>query len=520
MALTVSLRASLALFAIGSVCVASSTWASPQHASTPLYRGIQGLGARLDRRVSADVHEVEHRTALSYDVEHETAHGSFVTLADDPRVVGVIRCVADLPLAASTVDEVSAKMLATELSATRSVVVGFCAESEDAGARATSSFSGAVVSAVARGRSVILELRRLALTDIIRNGNATLTAELAQSRGPGAMVADDSCPSACVSCIQGGGGTGCESACSSCSDTCTTCVKFAGGLACAERCTSDMKAQCTLGDLLEGHCTASAQWSHQWDGWTLVNEDGKVIYKHGIFDADAEIVCEQCHAHLTPSVVVNIAVVENSLQSLDITVTGAYSAVANVSAIMADSFSKSGTKSLDVPSIPSINFFLGAFPIHISFDVTTTAGYSLEASGRAQAYSGLTIDGSVKAGATYVKGDSVKPVWDSQFNPAVIPPGGAVAGTATVTATLQPSLTVKVDEVGSANLSLKPTVTLDASLQDTCVQGTLNAGMSGELSATIGLQLAGHTLGPAKTFGPKDVLDKNWPDIWTGKFGC
>lgn len=81
-------------------------------------------------------------------------------------------------------------------------------------------------------------------------------------------------------------------------------------------------------------------------------------------------------------------------------------------------------------------------------------------------------------------------------------------------------MTVKIDEVGSAKLALKPTATLNADFQGTCAHATLNAGLTGQLSATVGLQLGGHTLGPAHTFGPKQVVSKSWPSMWSGEIGC
>lgn len=304
----------------------------------------------------------------------------------------VLRCGDDAStVVAPTYSSAAAEALTAELLAAPLAVTGFCAAGS--AARATRPVAGAVTGAHVSGADVVVSMRVLQLSDVIRNGNATFRAELhtaapAATVAPAVSAAEGACPQACISCINGGGGAGCMSQCSACSDTCTTCVKYSGGTACATRCQSGQQVQCTLADVIEGHCSAAADWTHSWSGWTLVSDDGRTIFKDGIFDVDAEIKCASCHAHLTPSLEVNIKVENNALQALDITVTGAYSAVANVTATVTKQFSKSGSTSLSAPSIPSINFFLGAFPVHISFDIDVAATYDISATAQAQAYSG------------------------------------------------------------------------------------------------------------------------------------
>lgn len=201
--------------------------------------------------------------------------------------------------------------------------------------------------------------------------------------GKGAECVDtckpSTCPDACGHCVRSGGGDDCLESCKPCGDDCNTCISSNGGTGCDSYCESKAEAtQCNIGLVVTGKCdyTSAGNTSYPNAGFDF-DYSGKTL----VDDGPLKIACFSCNAKFVPTVTLDLEIDNNSLVSAGVSVTGTWSNNIQPSITLSSSYSYNDTIQAETIVIPTITFWVGAFPIPITTKFPLAMGVQLVASG-------------------------------------------------------------------------------------------------------------------------------------------
>jgi hypothetical protein len=266
-------------------------------------------------------------------------------------------------------------------------------------------------------------------------------------------------------------------------------------------------ASCNTGDLLSGQCTASLSTGTNFQGWTK-DYSGHTFWSQNIGGATASLTCSSCYASFVPQAKVNINIVNNNINLLQLQILGTATVQVQVTAALKASFSANGDIPIFSFSLPSVTFFIGAFPVHLDFNVPIKISWYFSTTGTAQIQTGITLTDTMMGGLQY-DGNGVSPMKSNSFSTQLQSPTATVSSSAQLTVYLVPELDITFEDVCTLGIAVKPFLQVSASQSNSRLSGQVNAGLQVDISADIGAQLDGHQIGPQKTFGPATIFNQN-----------
>jgi hypothetical protein len=272
-------------------------------------------------------------------------------------------------------------------------------------------------------------------------------------------------------------------------------------------------SSCNTGDLIIGHCTASLSTSYAFQGWRKDYSGHQfwsktINYNGGSVNAD--LTCSSCYASFVPSLHLNLNINNNALTLLELQILGTATVQVQITAAIRASYSASGTVPIDTLNLPSVTFFIGAFPVHLDFSVPIELDWSFTANGLAEVSTGVTVTDTIMGGLRY-DGSNVNPERNNNFQTSFQSPAAKVTSSAVFKVYLVPKLDITFEAVATLGIAIKPYVEVDAGSSNNHLSGTVYAGLAVDISGNIGATLDGHAIGPQKPFGPVNVFDTKTP---------
>jgi len=337
-------------------------------------------------------------------------------------------------------------------------------------------------------------------TDCVSNGGGSAC----QSR-----CSTSSCTDACSSCVSNGGGTGCATRCSACGDVCLTCIRYAGGKACAQRCRSS--TGCDSNDVRSSDCNDddvpqfSASKTFAWSA------SGRSLYDRTAGGAKVDVACATCDVSFAPGVELSFVISQSRLQSMRVALTGDFDATAELSLSATASAHVGPLETvLTTLRVPSITFFVGAFPVKLDLSLPIRVGYQLDASASASVKAGVRFSGDAELGVSYAGGD-LRSDFSQSF--AVSRRGPAYDGSASVTTSGWISATVEIElnNFVRAGVEMRPGVDVVGKLSSSGVSvvGKFDATVEGSL----GLRLANVQIPPQASLPERNVYHYS-KELW------
>jgi hypothetical protein len=273
-------------------------------------------------------------------------------------------------------------------------------------------------------------------------------------------------------------------------------------------------ASCNTGDLITGQCTTDLGASHTFDGWKY-DYSGHNFYTKNIGGATAAITCSTCYASFQPSIAVDVHIQNNNLNHLSVTTSGHASLKIIITASIEKSFSDSGELQLTEIDLPSVTFFIGAFPVNLDFKIPISLGYEYSANAKATITTGVSVDDTLTGGL----------VWDgtwhethsNNFKASVMAPTLSVDGSASLKVYVSPKIEVTFEAVCTIGIAVEPYALFQGNghIGSTAanINGAVYAGFDVKIDGGLGLVLDGHQIGPQQHFGPQTIIDEK-QSVW------
>jgi hypothetical protein len=265
-------------------------------------------------------------------------------------------------------------------------------------------------------------------------------------------------------------------------------------------------ASCTTGDLISGLCTASLTTGYTFQPWTK-DYSGHTFWSQNIGGATASLTCSSCYAQFQPQVQLNININNNNINLLQLKILGTATVQVQITASIKASYSANGNVPIFDFSLPSVTFFIGAFPVHLDFHVPIHIQWYFTTTGTAQISTGITLTDTVMGGLQY-DGNGVTALKSNSFSTSVQPPTAQVSSSAQFTVYLVPELDITFEDVCTLTIAVKPYLQINAAQSNSKLSGSVNAGLQVDIGADVGAQLDGHQIGPQKTFGPATIFNQ------------
>lgn len=310
------------------------------------------------------------------------------------------------------------------------------------------------------------------------------------------------CTNECAICVENGGGSGCVSRCSPCGDVCTTCIQYKGGKACAQRCRSS--TDCDSNDVKSSNCNDkfapqfSASKSFTW------SKSGLSLYSGNVQGANVNIVCDDCEVSFAPGVELAIVVQNNRLTSMSVSLTGDLDATAKLK-LSASASAHFGPQenALTTLKVPSITFFVGAFPIKLDLSLPIKVGYQLDASASASVDAGVQFNGDTTFGVQYGS-SGFSPTFSQSFSTSPLGPSFDGSASVTTEGWIEATAQIELNNFVRAGIALRPSVEAIGQLSSSS-----NVAVNGKFDATIegslGLRIANVNIPPQASFPEKNV---------------
>jgi hypothetical protein len=271
-------------------------------------------------------------------------------------------------------------------------------------------------------------------------------------------------------------------------------------------------ASCNTADIIAGTCTTSLAGKQTLSGWNLPLT-GVVIMS----DPTSLLTCSNCYASFVPSINVNVGVANNALKSLELQVLGKATVQIQVTGTIKNGYSTSGSIPFGEPiNLPSVTFFIGAFPVLLDFSIPLELEWEISAQGKIAVTTGVTVTDTLMGGVKY-DGKSWKGEYSNNFKATYQKPTATVLAVASFKVGIVPKLDITFEYVATLGVGIKPYLEIEATASAVTGKfaGGVFAGIEVEVEGDLGVMIDGIPLGPSMTFGPRQVYD-NRIALWEG----
>jgi hypothetical protein len=198
---------------------------------------------------------------------------------------------------------------------------------------------------------------------------------------------------------------------------------------------------------------------------------------------------------------------------LDIQLQGAATVEVQIQATIKNSYAASGSVDLTTINLPSVTFFIGAFPVHLDFNVPITLDWSLNVEAEAVISTGVTANDNIMGGMHW-DGSNWTPEKSNDFSVNLQPPTADLSASATFKVFISPKLQVTFESVCTVGIAVRPYVEIDVSGNNGQLSGAIYGGIDVELDGTLGVVIDNVQIGPQQQFGPVNIYDDK-VNVWS-----
>jgi hypothetical protein len=275
-------------------------------------------------------------------------------------------------------------------------------------------------------------------------------------------------------------------------------------------------ASCTNYDIVAGSCTTTVAQSKSFAGWKWQYSGPPFFEKIIAGGAKSSITCTDCFASFVPSINVNVGIQNNGLSSLEIQVLGTATVQVKIIAGIRNGYSTSGSFPVTKFTLPSVTFFIGAFPVMLDFEIPVTVEWSFSTKAQIVVSTGVTVTDTLMGGMKY-DGSNWKSEKSNNFQVSFQKPAASSSAQATFKCGLQPKLAVTFEHVATVGVGIQPYIEIDAAANANTAKltGEIFGGIEIDVDGNLGVVIDGTQIGPQKAYGPKTVYDYK-KSVWKG----